>query len=69
MTSKEIYKEMLIKIYEDQHQSMESTINYVFTHHNKLPMTFINARRELTDSDKNDVIRDVCIHSKREKYI
>jgi len=60
MTSKEIYKEMLIKIYEDQYQSMESTIIYVFTHHNKLPMTFINARRELTDSDKNDVIRDVC---------
>jgi len=60
MTSKEIYKEMLIKIYEDQHQSMESTINYVFTHHNKLPMTFINARRELTDSDKNDVIIDIC---------
>ena len=60
MTSKEIYKKELIKIYEDQHQSMESTIIYVFTHHNKLPMTFINARRELTDSDKNDVIRDVC---------
>jgi len=52
MTSKEIYKEELIKIYEDQHQSMESTIIYVFTHHNKLPMTFINARRELTDSEK-----------------
>ena len=52
MTNKEIYKEELIKIYEDQHQSMESTIIYVFTHHNKLPMTFINARRELTDSDK-----------------
>ena len=60
MTSKEIYKEELIKIYEDQHQSMENTIIYVFTHHNKLPMTFTNARRELTDSDKNDVIRDVC---------
>ena len=60
MTSKEIYKKELIKIYEDQHQSMESTIIYVFTHHNKLPMTFINARRELTDSEKNDVIRDIC---------
>lgn len=61
MTNKEIYKEELIKIYEDQHQSMESTIIYVFTHHNKLPMTFINARRKLTDSDKNDVIRDICL--------
>ena len=60
MTSNEIYKQELIKIYEDQHQSMESTIIYVFTNHNKLPMTFINARRELTDSDKNDVIRDIC---------
>lgn len=60
MTSKEIYKEELIKIYEDQHQSMESTIIYVFTHHNKLPMMFINARRKLTDADKNDVIRDIC---------
>ena len=60
MTSKEIYKQELIKIYEDQHQSMESTINYVFTHHNKLPMTFVSARKELTDSEKNDVIRDVC---------
>ena len=60
MTNKEIYKEELIKIYEDQHQSMESTIIYVFTHHNKLPMTFINARKELTNSDKNDVIRDIC---------
>ena len=60
MTSKEIYKQELIKIYEDQHQSMESTIIYVFKHHNKLPMTFINARKELTDSDKNDVIRDIC---------
>ncbi|GAB5056296.1 hypothetical protein COSHB9_06830 [Companilactobacillus alimentarius] len=60
MTNKEIYKEELIKIYEDQHQSMESTIIYVFTHHNKLPMTFINARRKITDSDKNDVIRDIC---------
>ena len=60
MTSKEIYKKELIKIYEDQHQSMESTIIYVFTHRNKLPMTFTNARRELTDSEKNDVIRDVC---------
>ena len=52
MTNKEIYKQELIKIYEDQHQSMESTIIYVFTHHNKLPMTFTNARRELTDSEK-----------------
>ncbi|CAJ2232156.1 hypothetical protein [Companilactobacillus paralimentarius] len=60
MTSKEIYKQELIKIYEDQHQSMESTINYVFTHYNKLPMTFVSARKELTDSEKNDVIRDVC---------
>lgn len=60
MTSKEIYKEELIKIYEYQHQSMESTIIYIFTHYNKLPMTFINARKELTDSDKNDVIRDIC---------
>jgi len=39
---------------------MESTIIWVYTHHEKLPMRFINARRELTDSERNKVIRDVC---------
>jgi len=60
MTNKEIYKEELIKIYEDQHQSMENTLIYLFTHHTKLPIRFINARRELNDSSRNDVIRDIC---------
>jgi len=60
MTDKEIYKEELSKVFRDQRHSMESTIIWVYTHHEKLPMRFINARRELNDSERNKVIRDVC---------
>lgn len=56
MTNKEIYKEELTRIFKDQRHSIENTLIWVFTHHNKLPMRFINSRHELTDAERNDVI-------------
>lgn len=56
MTNKEIYQEELIKIFKDQRCSLENTLIWVFTHHNKLPMRFIKSRHELTDPERNDVI-------------
>jgi len=67
LTNIEIYKEELINIFNDQHESMENTLIYLFTHHNKLPIRFINARHELTDMERNDVIRDVIPNLTQER--
>lgn len=61
MTDKEIYKKELLKRYEDSHCSMENAIIWIFTHHDKLSGRFINARRELSDEQRNEVIKDICL--------
>jgi len=60
MTDKEIYKEELSKVFADQRHSLESTIIWIYTHHEKLPIRFVNARRELDDYERNQIIREIC---------
>lgn len=59
MDCRRIYKEKFEEIYEDQDQSIERAVRYMWSHFPSMPEDFIKARKKLSEAEKNDIIRDV----------
>ncbi|APX72699.1 hypothetical protein M5C72_06200 [Companilactobacillus allii] len=57
MNNEEIYRTTVEKVFDDQCQSLEKTITYLSNH--KMTAAFRQARRNLDDRTKNDILRDV----------
>ncbi|WP_125764459.1 hypothetical protein [Companilactobacillus hulinensis] len=57
MNNEDIYRATVERVFDDQCQSLEKTITYLSNH----PMTsdFRQARKNLDERTKNDILRDV----------
>lgn len=58
MNYKQIYRAKIENLFEDQHHSIIQTVIWLNKHYDAMPPDFKEANRELSDRDKNNILRD-----------